>query len=148
MLVPPSRPVLFWGTPLEEALETGRAKVDAELAGIAQEGNAADQTGGIERIAVAGRAESGGGSDTDPGTEVHRDGDARSKLRAGHVAWRMDWRERWRGRHRVGAMSGASKTVEREIERRTLPRRLFDGTETRFRQIAESDAGGRYGRGR
>src|SRR6266571_586143 len=148
VLVPPSRPVFFRGTPLEEALETGRAKVDAELAGIAQEGNAADQTGGIERIAVAGRTESGGGSDTEPGTEVHRDGDAQSKLRAGHVAWRMDWRERWRGRHRVGAMGGASKTVEREIERRTLPRRLFDGTETRLRQIAESDAGGRYGRSR
>src|SRR6266446_1534874 len=148
VLVPPSRPVLFWGTPLEEALETGRAKIDTELAGIAQEGNAADQTGGIERIAVAGRAESGGGSDTEPGAEVHRDRDARSKLRAGHIAWRMDWRERWRGRHRVGAVGGASKTVEREIERRALPRRLFDGTETRFRQIAESDAGGRYGRSR
>ena len=51
---------------LEESLQSGRAQVDLEFAGIASNACAGNFTVGVEGVAVVGRAERGRGGDSEP----------------------------------------------------------------------------------
>src|SRR5258708_7994490 len=66
VLVPASGFVLLQGRAIEVSFERRRAELQGELAGVAGDGSAADQAGGILGIAITGGAENGGNGHAQP----------------------------------------------------------------------------------
>lgn len=121
---------------VEIAFESGRANVDGKFPGFADDGLIDDHGSGsqvVEAGAVASSAESGGRSDVQPGSEVERNGNARSEFRAGNEFRSVD--------EFIGAARSPGEGVKGKIERETLPRSLVDRADTKLGEIAQGDAG-------
>src|SRR5260370_41024701 len=82
VLVAPPGFVPLQGSSVKESFEDRRTELGAELAGVPRDGSGTRQAGGIERIAVAGGAESGGRGHAETRTEV----EGHSDTRGGFVA--------------------------------------------------------------
>src|SRR6266851_1734745 len=141
VLVPASSLVLLQGCAVEESFERRWAELHGELAGVAGDGSAANQASGIQGIAIAGGAESGGSGHAEPRSEVQWHGDSRRQFVPIDEIGSLN--------RLIAAEYDTGKGVEAEIDGGAAPRGLLDGAETGFRQVAESDAGGgNRGRGR
>ena len=128
VFVPAPHLVLLQRSAIEESFKRGRAEFHREFSGVAVDGNRSDQTGGIEGITVASGAESGRSGHSEPWSEMQWNG----------YPWRQFVAINKIGSLNVliAAVNHAGKAVEAEINGSVAPRRLFDGTETRFRQVA------------
>ena len=131
---------LVSGRGIKESLEDGRAEFDGEFSRIAGDGFAADKTGRGERVSITCRVKGCGSGDSEPGTEMEGDGDARGKLDAGDVTWSIDGSVRGTRNGGVGAMKQASGGVERKINGQVTPGRLFDRAKAEFGHISEGNA--------
>src|SRR6202008_1542411 len=120
---------------VKETFQRGWTKGKCEFAGVARNRLAGKVATGIKRISVISGTESGGSGYAKPITEMNRNGDFGSKLRAGHEIRRAD--------EGVVAVNRSGERREREIDRQVAPGCLLHGPEAHLRRSSEKHAIGR-----